>query len=909
MRVPLIRSWLTALRIARREMSRAKGRSVLVAAMIALPVCALGYAAASYDMFTLTPGEKGTRTLGAADAIIRPVLSRPITQDTTGEEWRPVDGAGEHQGADGMNKAEVLAELPDGSRVVPMFSDGREFRTATGGLATVDVSEMDLADPVYRGMAAILNGRAPAASGEVAMSSAARARFGDTIRSLDGKRTWTSVGTVEFPADLGEVLVFAPGALPRDTGVPGPDGKAEAWLADTPAPIGWDDVLRLNESGVAVTSRAVLIDPPDPAEITMAAPEENDERLSFVPVIVGLAMLEIVLLAGPAFAVGARRRRRSLALIAANGGTRAHLRRIVLADGVLLGLAGAAAGLALAVVLAAGARPLAEMMLGARAGGYRFNPPMLTGIVLLAVLTGLAAAAVPAFTAARANVVAALAGRRGVLRSKRRWLVAGLVLAGIGAAIATAGATWAEVHVIAAGLAIAQIGLVLCTPSLVGLIARLGGFLPPAPRIALRDTARNRAASAPAVSAVMAAVAGTMAIGVYLASSALQQEQNYTPSLPAGYVAVNYGPGGESYGPDTASRARTAVATALPDATLTEISETVCPADPVSTGCQIIPVRTPAQTCPGEENPPTSRAEVDALAADPRCARAHITQHGHAAFLSVVGGRDALVALTGASGDDLNRAVAMLDRGGVVVDDPFLIDDGMVTLVISDPRAPDDNGDPEQAPEPKTITAPGYLLRAGPYAGGSILSPAVAKQAGFGVAATGLVAATSAPPTPVTDRLNAALAEAGSRRAFVEKGPDNDTEPFLYMLAAASGLITLGAAGTATGLAAADGRADLSTLAAIGAAPGVRRLLSLFHSGVIAGLGSILGAAAGIGSGFAVLAATNLSRAAEWPAPTPYPLTVPLLNLVLILLVPLVAMLGAGLLIRSRLPIERRRPS
>ena len=39
----------------------------------------------------------------------------------------------------------------------------------------------------------------------------------------------------------------------------------------------------------------------------------------------------------------------------------------------------------------------------------------------------------------------------------------------------------------------------------------------------------------------------------------------------------------------------------------------------------------------------------------------------------------------------------------------------------------------------------------------------------------------------------------------------------------------------------------------------------------------------------------------------PYPVTVPWINLgVALLLVPVVAMLGAGLLTRSRLPIERR---
>ena len=71
-------------------------------------------------------------------------------------------------------------------------------------------------------------------------------------------------------------------------------------------------------------------------------------------------MLETVLLAGPAFAVGARRRRRDLALVAAAGATPAHLRRIVLADGVVLGAVAAAAGVALGVGVAAALQPLIE---------------------------------------------------------------------------------------------------------------------------------------------------------------------------------------------------------------------------------------------------------------------------------------------------------------------------------------------------------------------------------------------------------------------------------------------------------------------------------------------------------------------------------------------------------------------
>ena len=57
----------------------------------------------------------------------------------------------------------------------------------------------------------------------------------------------------------------------------------------------------------------------------------------------------------------------------------------------------------------------------------------------------------------------------------------------------------------------------------------------------------------------------------------------------------------------------------------------------------------------------------------------------------------------------------------------------------------------------------------------------------------------------------------------------------------------------------------------------------------------------------ATLVALNRGYAEIWPAPTPYPITLPWVNVgVALLLVPVVAMLGAGLLTRSRLPIERR---
>ena len=72
--------WRAALRMARREARRAKGRSALVLAMIALPVAALAFAAASYDTFTLTPDERADRLMGTAQAAVDWPHDGPVEQ-------------------------------------------------------------------------------------------------------------------------------------------------------------------------------------------------------------------------------------------------------------------------------------------------------------------------------------------------------------------------------------------------------------------------------------------------------------------------------------------------------------------------------------------------------------------------------------------------------------------------------------------------------------------------------------------------------------------------------------------------------------------------------------------------------------------------------------------------------------
>jgi hypothetical protein len=74
-------SWRAALRVARREARRARGRSALVIAMIALPVAVMVFAAVTYDTFTLRPDEEADRLMGAGQAAMRWPQDGPLYQD------------------------------------------------------------------------------------------------------------------------------------------------------------------------------------------------------------------------------------------------------------------------------------------------------------------------------------------------------------------------------------------------------------------------------------------------------------------------------------------------------------------------------------------------------------------------------------------------------------------------------------------------------------------------------------------------------------------------------------------------------------------------------------------------------------------------------------------------------------
>jgi len=262
-----------------------------------------------------------------------------------------------------------------------------------------------------------------------------------------------------------------------------------------------------------------------------------------------------------------------------------------------------------------------------------------------------------------------------------------------------------------------------------------------------------------------------------------------------------------------------------------------------------------------------------------------------------------IAALTGASADDAAAAAAVLRGGGVVVRDARYVVNGEVTFAVLNAQG----SASAQAATPH-MAFPAYVLTTGVPGGGPVVSPLAATRAKVQTVHYGLVAVTSRVPTQAEeDQLNLRL-EALGTAVSVERAPDPKQDPRVLLLTIAAMVIALGATAVATGLAAADRRADLSTLAAIGASPRIRRVLSLSQSGLIAGIGAVLGAAAGLGAAVAILVALNQRYDAMWPMPAPMPITIPWSALAIAVLgVPAVAMVGAGALTRSTLPIERRR--
>ncbi|MFW3170440.1 FtsX-like permease family protein [Geodermatophilus sp. CPCC 206100] len=857
--------WRLALRIAARDARRHRGRTLLIVLMVGLPVLAVTAADTLYRTTDTTPVEALPDTLGASDAVLRGEARARVWADpATGAVWQADAPAAEPP----WTRADVAAALPAGSRVVERVAGGTSYRTETGH-TRVSALAGDLADPLLPGGVQLQEGRLPAASGEVAVSRQLARRgiaVGDELLLTADDVPAQVVGVVTGPAVASRlVLPLADAALLT--------GSSTEFFARVPGGLPWPAVQALNAQGLVAVSREVVLDPPpEDAWLPPGASVGSGRDTLVLALIVVAVVLEVALLAGPAFAVGVRRQRRDLALVAVTGGAPGDLRRVVLASGLVVGGSAAVLGAALGIGLAAAAVPVLGGWDGRPFGPFDVAVADVLAVAAVGVLAALGAVAVPAARAARLPVVASLAGRRGPVRTAWRLPLGGLLVVVAGLVVVALGAEGAE-PAVAGGAVLLVLGAVAATPWLLGLLAPAGRVLPAPGRLALRDAVRNRSRTAPAVAAVMATVAGVTALAIGSASDSAQMARDYLPLLPLGTAQVS-----GDLDPEGWAATEAAVRSAAPGSPVHALaavplgeSREVAAVQPGCTGalteCRWLPSEGPASY---------SR---DLVVADAATLRA---------------------AFPGRLDEAVGRA---LDRGRVVVFGTGALAGGEVTLagVRYDEGAATPAGEVRlpavQAPAAATgqVALPALV----------VVPPSLADRLPLPVSPVGLVVGTPADPvTPaVEQRLTGSLAAVSPATSlYVERGWSDRLELARLLLVAVAAVLVLIATVTATGLALTDARPDFATLAALGAAPRTRRTVAMSSAAVVAGVGAGLGVLVGLVPGIAV--ARPLTR-----TPGPPLVDVPWLVLAAVAVgVPLLAVLLTGLFVRSRLPMVPRLP-
>lgn len=873
--------WRLALRLGRREALRARGRSVLVLVMIALPVLAVVTTAVLAATVDVSAKEGLDRKLGtkAAAMLIAQARVKNVRQGidpTQGGTWSDAPG---RPAATRAQVTKVLGDRP----MLPVTLDASVgVRTKAGVAAGAQVSELDPTDPLAAGLFRLTDGRWPRSRDEVVVNAYLAGRG----PGLGSALTLPSHQTGEQPRKLRVVGIAESASVknkPAALGLPGsfhlPPNDGTTWLVGG-GPIGWDDVLALNRLGVTALSRAVVLDPP--AAAVTPAPTSSDGTTTVYALVAVMALIEVVLLAGPAFAVGARRQSRSLALMAASGSTPRQARRVVLGSAVVLGgVAGAIAfvgGLALARVL----EPVVQHYTGDWLGPFEIPWLEVVGIAAFGIVSALLAALVPAWIASRQDVVAVLAGRRGEGRASMRSPVLGLVLLALGIAGAVASARRTEGgEVYIAGAAIlCVLGMVLLVPVVVATVGRVAARFPLPLRFAARDAARHRTRTAPAVAAVAATVAGVVALGIGNASDEKGNRETYVASLPIGQGVVT----GQTDGDTDWPKVRDLVARYAPGATTSDVVGV--PEDGGGADYRDL-----SFWAGGEQQFPDTYGiyNVSTLVAAGHSLPDPVTTAG--------------ISVDGAAARDV------LSRGGVVVftSQGATAHEAAIRVRVTD----NDTGRlvrSVRARVPALFVDVGSRVSAPAQA---VASPEALRKVGLRATTAALLLHGPVPKTAEED-LSEALTAMGEGvdypTVYVERGYQPTSYAWLIqvILGILGAILMLGGTLTATFLALSDARPDLATLSAVGAAPRTRRGIAASYAVVVALVGSVLGALVGLVPGIAVTYPLTRTTGGPHGVSGPF-IDIPWLLIVTVVVgLPLLVAATVAVATRSRLPLVAR---
>ena len=445
--------------------------------------------------------------------------------------------------------ASTLAELPGSTPSLPsvIAKIEKAYGTAsvvydqpiaTGQAGGADLRAQDPSAPYTRVLLALDSGRYPTGPGQVAVTSGlARLyslRVGSTWRVPAGSgtaagRVFAVTGIVENPTNLlDEFALVAPGQLTSPS-------QVRIFLGES------------LDSAAASAAGDVL-----PKSAVVSTPMPEDAVLSPATIVLIISVLGLVfigLVATASFTVMAQRRQRALGMLSSLGATEADVRFVLIADGLIGGVAGAIIGAAAALGGWLWYYPHLETATAHRTDP--FNLPWAAVVIglLLAVATSVIAAIWPGRSVSKIPVVAALSGRIDPPQLVNRSLRPGLIFAAAGLFIlyfsGGANGNQGGGYLTIAGMLCCEIAAALLAPFIVDKLSRLAWRAPLASRLALRDMARYRSRSGAALAAVSFAVF-IATIAIVIASIRYDDALAYIGPNMASNQLILYDPGNDS---------------------------------------------------------------------------------------------------------------------------------------------------------------------------------------------------------------------------------------------------------------------------------------------------------------------------------------------------------------------------
>lgn len=926
-------SWRPIIRLARRDAARHWLRTMLAALLIALPVSLFSAYTSVTDPGPPTRDQAlSTIPEGAQARITAAALPRdgePFEQTPEGAPFLWFDD----QEVIPASAEAVSSVLPDGTELAGYWSSPQLVVTtgldlAPGekhsGVATAEqlsvddldslaMAELREADPgAFELMAAVpTRGELPLSSEEVMLSTALAERLGadlgdsvgfiappdSGLRSTDGNTAAAMQDSmsgyrVTGIAEGSEYAAWAPSGWLSTLVDENPEGIQAHWLVLGDEPVTWDQAKALNEMQAFAVSRHVLENYPSSDELY---PVDTDPMV-YVEALVGLVVafviggMLVLFLVTPAIAISAEQARRMLGLASAVGATPRDLRRMILSQGLVIGLLGGLVGAVLGFAVSLGfnawlaARDpdigFQQENFGASAAVANYPWWTVAASIVIAVLLGLLASLGPARTASRYAPVDAIRDRRPRKNSAKSRTVVGIIgftcvalslIIGAASLMAPIPEYPADLEFnarfqpgtappgteqlaasVAATVVLAVLGIVLVVYSFLPTIGSLGSGRRPIAKMALRDTADHPSRTVPAVLGVVFSLMAASYLAAYGASQIADSEVRYSSLNWDGTFMVSTSvPVNREFDRAAAGRILLEIQEDHPQIIggipLTGLSRDS------SVGVEVLPPEN--KECPKGQFPHVS-SSLD-VGAEFRC----VSQLSMASYNSsirigsIFNPWDPPLLMDGSDleATRLNvpdKAVSILDNGGVLVDDAALIDDNGMVRLSAGPYTP--NHQEHQVRPDLEVRLPAVHVHGA--GAGLVMAPATAQDLGVDAFKyIGTLAVTSEPLDSSTmamirqrdtgGMVNIQISDADSQAAtpLTHQAQFLRWPPFLLLAA-----IAVAAAAISVLLSATQGRRDAATAHAVGADWTALLRVNLGKAGIILGIGIPIGLASGI---------------------------------------------------------------